>query len=309
MRGKIDDLGKVSVTVEEEDYDNSKFYYENTIVVDSDLGICCISIRPVPPGIPITDTRFWKCITRLETSIMLKYRRMTSELAEIKQMIKSLSSAGGVALSNMLGSNDVIGMSQRAITDNFLEVRKRLSDLEGTNESNFTITITPEFVTNMEKNEIVVHCTSDEPFDSIKVYFNGELKIDKADVIDYTYIDSIEDTTDIRVECILDGKFSIQTKTIKYYPPFFVGSGNIYEDIVKEENIVNYRNNPSGTYSVNCSEGDYIFVIVGKYIDKLIDTININSSDNMTKEEECSYVVYKSENTYSAGNQEININV
>lgn len=217
MKTQIDDLGKVSVTVEEEDHSICRPYSENTIVVDSDLGVCCISLRPVPPGIPITDTRFWKCITTLEKSIMLRYRKLINEVKDLKQIVNSLiqNSSMGTPFSNVFGNSEIIGMSQKAITDNFAAIRKRLCDLEGTNDFGFVLNIVPKHVEKTRKIKVDVLCNAyDDIFDSVKIYFNGELKIDEINVTTIEHKFYINKTTEIRAEIIIDGSYYVQTETI-----------------------------------------------------------------------------------------------
>ena len=218
MRSKIDDLGKASVTVEKEDHNSAKPYYENTIVVDSNLGICCISLRPVPAGIPITDTRFWKCLTKLDSSIMLNYRKLLKKVDELEQILNSLikNKEIGVPFSNNYGDSEIIGMTQKAISDNFCAIRKRLSDLEGTNEFDFSLSVVPTYIETEDSIEVNVICDiEDLSFDSLKIYFNDELKIQRENVTRFEYTDSIDATTVIKVEGIINGNYSMQYEIVK----------------------------------------------------------------------------------------------
>lgn len=220
MRSKIDDLGKVSVTVEEDDYNSSKFYYENTIVVDPVLGMSCISLRPVPAGIPLTDTRFWKCLNKLESSIMINYRKVLDEVEDLKQIVNSIiENAGlGTPFSNRLGNSEIIGITQKALSDNFCEIRKRLSDLEGKNEFDFDLIVTPTYVISENSVNIDIECdVQDKAFDNIKIYFNDILKVERNNITIFDYHDSINTTTIIKVEAIIDGEYSSRFETVRIY--------------------------------------------------------------------------------------------
>lgn len=315
MRGRIEDLGKVSVTVEEEDYRIDKAYYHNTIVVDPELGISCISIRPVPAGIPLTDTRFWKCLNRLETSVMINYRRMSREVKELKTIVESFlkSSGKGIALSNELGSSDTFGMTQRAIRDNIFELRKRVSDLERTNCSDFNIKVSPDFILDGDETPVTVYVDDGcecEIFDWIKIYINEELKFSKDNVADFEYKTTIVGTTKIEVEGMRDGVYSFEKKIIKPYYPFIIGCGKELEDIFIKDNLRRYNEKIDGSYPVDCKNNDYIFILIEKEGDSQIDTIKLNDDTiEMTKTEYDNYFVYKSLEVYEAGKYNVNINV
>ena len=316
MRTKIEDLGKVSVTVEEEDYNKSKFYYENTIVVDSSLGMCCISIRPVPAGIPLTDTRFWKCITRLETSVMIHYRRLMDEMEELRQLFQSSNSYSGVAFSEKLGNDKYIGMSQRKLSDLFFELDKRISNLEGTvGHALFKLNVTPKCVVSDCPVEVTVACQScgdcESVFDDIKIYFNDKLKFSNQNIVNINYTDFIEETTAVRVEATVCGKYYSETKFVIVNYPLIVSSGETVNDALSKTDldILPYSCRFGGTYNITCEEDDYIFIITNKDVAKRISSIKINNEDlSYDTISYNKYNIYKSTNTYSAGDYTIIIN-
>ena len=312
MKAKIDDLGKVSVTVEEDDHNPSQFYYENTIVTDTNLGICCISLRPVPAGIPITDTRFWKCITKLDSSLMLRYRKMINELEAIKSILDSIvkNHTLGTPFSSALGNSEIIGVNQRTISDIVSSFDRRISDLEGKNTFGFNLYIKPKYVIATEEIQININCVSNnDAFDSLKIYFNEELKVDRENVIDFTHVDNISETTKIRVEAIIDGLYYVQTRLVKYYYyPLIICGAETLSDIFTEENIVDYDGTIEGIYNIECSNNDNIYIAFKNDMPCPFEHITVNDVETSFETIEYEgYIVYKSTNTYSFGNYKINI--
>ena len=71
MKLEIDDLGVCGVTVD--DWAIEKSFKPKTITTDYSSWICYISRRAVPANTPITDTYYWKPLTRLQSQLAFNY--------------------------------------------------------------------------------------------------------------------------------------------------------------------------------------------------------------------------------------------
>lgn len=91
MQLNTQNLGKVSVTVDEGYWDINKEYARLTIVEVKDKFATYISRKYVPEGIEITDKEYWMPFSSLSESIILDYNLFVKEYKDkLAQLVKDL---------------------------------------------------------------------------------------------------------------------------------------------------------------------------------------------------------------------------
>ena len=78
MKLQIDDLGFVSINVE--DWDINLSFPRLTLTTDYSTWITYISRKAVPAGTPITDIKYWKPIGRIKNDIVFDYDKFKQEV-------------------------------------------------------------------------------------------------------------------------------------------------------------------------------------------------------------------------------------
>ena len=151
MKLQIDDLGHVTIGVE--DWDINLSFDRLTLTTDYSTWITYISRKKVPAGIPITDINYWKPIGRLKNDLVFNYQEFKDEIREdihnysnvitaYNNKIKALdnvissflsTSSGGEAFSTQFGNSQVMGITQKTLTDAFKNVYKILEKLRDSN--------------------------------------------------------------------------------------------------------------------------------------------------------------------------------
>lgn len=92
MKTIIKHLGKVSITPEG-DYNPDKDYDRLCLVLDKTNYISYISKKPVPKGVPLSDSNYWMMFTILKEEILLDYNKFIElygdKLAELDVITKN----------------------------------------------------------------------------------------------------------------------------------------------------------------------------------------------------------------------------
>lgn len=88
MKLNIDKYGKVSVTIEENPWSNSK-HYDKLTIVEAGEGTynTYISRVPVPAGTPLSDRHYWIPFSKLDNNIIINYNEFK---ASVKEEINSI---------------------------------------------------------------------------------------------------------------------------------------------------------------------------------------------------------------------------
>lgn len=239
-----------------------------------------------------------------------KYKNITDELYS---MIASLQ-VGGIALSQKLGERTDIGISQNGITEAITRIWSKLEDMTGECYIGFNMFVTPNYIA--VEGPATVNVTADSTggisnFDLIRVYANGELKAENMAV--ETLTTSFEITEDTVVTCVatIAGRTYTKEETIHKYTPFFIGSGQDYTDVMTEECIQTLEGTLEGNYDMTVQhDGDYIFIIIPPSTKPEFRRADINGYEIPLSETETEeLVIYKSLNTYTSGEYNIDIDI
>lgn len=328
MKLQIDDLGNVGIIVE--DWNIGRSYKPRTLTTDYSTWITYISRKAVPAGIELTNIGYWKPIARLSKDLAFDYQKfkesVNNEVSNLASTIVSFgnriddlynqmqsfleTASGGTAISKNYGNSDLVGVSQRTLTTTINGLYKLIGDAIGVDINNVIITVNPtSFIGNEAAPVNISAVCSYGLFDYVKVYFDGELVIEKNNIETFTETLSLTKTTTIRVEAMVLGETYSKTQVVTMTSDFFVGAGSSYEDVYNPTYARVYNGDPTGAYPVEVKQGDRIFVIIPTQDDSKIEQIEMNDFNiPMDKSTFGIYTVYTSMNTYTAGNYTIDIN-
>lgn len=314
---QIDNLGKVSITVEEDYWSINKDYDKLTIVEKEDIFGTFISRKPVPAGTEITNRKYWIPFSSLKEDIVLRFGEVINKLnnldvsltekeAEIYKAMAALT-AGGLVLKQTFGDSETVGISQKAITKKIDELQDKIDNLHpGT--IGVTINATPNIIYDNENTNVTVvaQLVNQSIAEEIKIFIDDELISTEENVSELTITEIFNQTKVVRVQALQKGFTYENSITVIGTKPFYIGSGIAYTNIVDEEHKQSIKNSPVGTYNINvATDGHYIFFVVpetmninnatmGGFEFPLEEPQSVTISDN-------NYKVYRSSNTYDTG--------
>lgn len=250
----------------------------------------------------------------LTDQVDAKYKNITDELYSL---IASLQ-VGGIALSQQFGDRTDIGISQKTLTKVLGRMWDELAIITGKTYMDFTLTVQP--IEAYTEGPATITITADcseaiSDFDSIKIYNGNELIAESEDVVRFTTSLSIDQTSVIRAVGMIMGKTITKEQTVIKEIPFFIGSGQVYTDVMNPSCLQPLDGTLEGDYDVTIrNNGDYMFIIIPisrkdefRRADMNGLGLKVEIPLNATEHED--YVVYQSVNTYKAGTYNIDIDI
>ncbi len=227
------------------------------------------------------------------------------------QMQSFLATAsGGKAFSNMYGNSEVMGVTQKVLTETINGLYELIFDALGIEIGDVQITISPDGFFSNEATVVNIAATADYGlFDFVKVYFDGEKVLEETSIKTFSKDLTIGKTTTIKVEAQVLGKLYTYEKTVTMASDFFIGAGATYEDVYNPQYTRPYDGNPIGQYTIEVVEGQRIIIILPTADVSKIEQIEMNDFNiPMDTTTFGIYTVYTSLNTYQAGTYIIDIN-
>ncbi len=252
----------------------------------------------------VSDNFISTLVSPLINALDQKYKAITNELYS---MIRSLQ-VGGLALSDRLGNREDIGITQKEITAVINSLNARIDDITGQYQGLY-MTVTP--TTFIAEDSGTVNITASAAvgvFDHIAFYLNDVL-VSEADQI-ASYSDSVEisETSEIKCVATILGVEYVKTQTVTKYFPFFLGCGTTLEEALSPENARDYEGTLVGSYDITANEGDKIFMLIPASLQSEFIRLDMNGYEiPFTVEQEGDLVIWESENTYQAGEYNIDI--
>ncbi|MBQ3306946.1 MAG: hypothetical protein IJG68_02000 [Bacilli bacterium] len=125
MRLQVDELGHVGIQVD--DWDITREYNSRVITTDYSTWITYISRKKVPANTPITDTEYWKPICKLSRELLFDYNKFKEETTTIVNSFLN-THGGGIAFSNELGDSEIIGVTQKKVTQEVNRLDSRINE-------------------------------------------------------------------------------------------------------------------------------------------------------------------------------------
>ena len=220
------------------------------------------------------------------------------------------TASGGEAFSTMYGNSNVMGVTQKTLTETVNGLYQLIFDTLGIEVGDVQISITPDGFFSNEAAVVNIAATADYGlFDFVKVYFDGVKVIEKTSVVTFSEDRTIGKTTTIRVEAQVLGKLYTYEKTVTMASDFFIGAGATYEDVYDPQYTRPYDGDPTGSYTVEVAEGQRIIIILPTADVSKIEQIEMNDFNiPMDTTTFGIYTAYTSLNTYQAGTYTIDIN-
>ena len=238
----------------------------------------------------------------LNTSINTRIKNLEDQM---KYFFKNNSNIS--TLSGQFGDNEYIGINQNAITKAINDIWEKIGEISGEEYPGIKILITPEYFIGEDSCELTV--SSNNIFDNLKLYINGELIEEKENIKNLTIPLQIYETIEIKCVAKILGIEYVKTKVIIHYDSFWMGAGTNYSDIMNTNNLIQIgvKNN----YNVNFSSGDHLFIIIGENVSfnrADMNGIEIPFIKETVTIDEKTYYVFTSENTYEGGTYNIDLN-
>ena len=320
MKQNIDYLGNIGIVVEDWDIHNS--YRPRTITTDYSSWISYISRKPVPPNIELTNTEYWKPITRLEAELAFNYEKFKRDINEHMHSLETQmasfmkTASGGTGLASIFGDSEDIGVTQKTLTDGFNKIWSKLEDITGESLLGFQMAVTPEYYIGEEGCNIHVTATTVDTvgvFEQLDFYINGQL-INHGENVDYMEFDTeITETSVVTCVAKILGIEYQKQAIITHYSSFWLGAGSTYTDVMKNSNLRPIANGMRGAYNIDLASGQKIIIVLGEslrqgFIRADINGVEIAFVETAVTVDGNTYKVLTSENTYQAGTYNIDIN-
>ena len=234
---------------------------------------------------------------------------------EVRNLILSAGSHG-IAVANEFGDNNLISVSQKALTDAFVKVWQKLEDMTGEMLQGISMTVNPDYFIGEDGADIHITANTVETtgiFEQIRFLINGAEVYSAENVDTLEYDTHIDETSVIKCEAKIMGIWYSREKVITHYNSFWLGAGTSYTDIMDVEHCIPITNGMRGAYDVNVDNGDNLFIVVGGslaqgFLRADMNSIEIPFTESTVEIEGETYKVYTSANTYNAGTYNIDIN-
>ena len=199
-------------------------------ITNDKLGLQSVSFDNLMPNVPdmITDGPF--------SMVDQKYKRITDELYT---MIRSLE-IGGVALSPQFGYREDIGITQKTLTKVLGRIWEEIGNITGHDYMDFTLTVAP--LATYSESSAIIEMTADctnaiSDFDLIQLFVDDELIAEGSDVSVFRHTVTIDSTSVVKAVGTILGKTITKRVTAIKEVPFFMGSGQQYQDVMNQECI------------------------------------------------------------------------
>lgn len=260
----------------------------------------------------IHPDRFAPCV---ETDWLLpilnrKCMLMQKQINELRQLVTSYVEHG-VALSNCLGANKDIGITQWRLTREIVALNNRINDITGSPGKGICVTITPDVFISETDGEVALTVTSsgEDILEKVKIYVNDELIIEREWTDGFIERFTLTETSMVKTVVQIMGIEYTDMKVVTKLFPFFIGSGEIWTDAETVDNAQVYRGHLRGSYDTTVNnDGEKIFVIIPKNLSYQMIRADINGLEiPMVIKEHDDLVIYESTNTYTAGRYNIDI--
>lgn len=234
---------------------------------------------------------------------------------DLQNQIDSLEIAG-LALSNEFGQSTTRGVSQKTLTTAINRLWSKIEDMTGEVLQGINMVVSPEYYIGEDGANVHIQANTVEAngiFEHIAFYINGILLME-ADNVDYFEYDTqISETSVVKCEAKIMGITYTREKIITHYNSFWLGAGNAYTDIMDVAHTIPITNGMRGAYNVNVAEGNHLFIIIGEslrsgFLRADINSIEIPFTESTVTINGNNYIVFTSENAYTAGTYNIDIN-
>lgn len=241
--------------------------------------------------------------------------KLKAKDADLQNQIDSFNEHG-VSVSNVFGTDQHVGVSQKTLTDAFNKLWQKIEDITGDALQGISMTVTPDYF--ISEDGCSVHITANTVetngiFEHIAFYANGSLIAEADNVHFFEYDTELTETTVIRCVAKIMGIEYPRQAIVTHYNSFWLGAGATYQDIMDVEHVIPITSGLRGQHEVTAAADDRIFIILGESLRSAFLRADISFTEiNFTEQEVTvdgkTYCVLTSENTYEAGTFKVFIN-
>lgn len=253
--------------------------------------------------------------TKYSDGITALNLKLDKKIAETIKLIENLE-VTGMAVMQEFGDSESFGISQKKITAAINQLWEKLEEITGEIYQGINMVVTPDYF--ISEDGATVHITASTVeangiFEHIAFYGNGTL-ISEASNVDYFELDHhINETTIIMCKAKILGVEYSRQHVITHYNSFWIGAGDTYQDIMDVEHVIPITNGMRGAYDVDVAQGDHIIIVVGEslaggFLRADMNSVEIQFTESTIVVDGNSYRVFTSENAYTAGTYNIDIN-
>lgn len=239
-----------------------------------------------------------------------KCKWMEKQMLELRQLVTSYVEHG-VALSNCLGANKDIGITQWRLTREIVALNNRINDITGSPGKGICVTITPDVFISETDGEVALTVTSsgEDILEKVKIYVNDELIIEKEWTEGFLEHFTLKETSMVKTVVQIMGIEYTDMRVVTKLFPFFIGSGQVWQDAETVDNAQVYRGHLNGSYDMTVNnDGEKIYVIIPKRLAYQMIRIDMNGFEvPVTTHEDGELLIYESLNQYQAGRYNIDI--
>ena len=227
--------------------------------------------------------------------------------AELQNLIASIS-AGGIALAQSWGNSDLIGITQRFLTEEHNAVWNMIYSLIN-DKATVSLTVTPSVVHVGSTNTITLKATTDTEATEIKITGGTSVITGSGKSVqgtDTVQLSAAGEKSYI-AEFTINGLKKSTTAKLTAVNKIYYGSGDAYTDAAS---VASARKAPAGTYNVTVGTGGKsIFFVIPATM--TINKATLSGFDFpldapvSVEKDNVSYKSYKSSNTMDAGTYQI----
>lgn len=186
---------------------------------------------------------------------------------DLQRQINSIETSG-LALSQGLGNDPAIGISQKAITEEILRLHDRINEITGEITMGIDMIVSPDYYVGYEGCDVHILAMSygADRFDYIAFYINNSAE----PAIERTSVNTVDETLHIEhsatIKCVarIMGKEFIKEKTVSQISSFWAGAGSKWQDIMDTSHAVSISDSSQYQIPVTVNQGDYLFIILSE---------------------------------------------
>lgn len=277
--------------------------------------LCDDSVTPSKVSSDFVDTLVAPLIDALRRKHNTDVDSLKAKDKDLQNQIDSLEIAG-VAVSNEFGTDPHISISQKTMTDAINKLWQKLEDMTGEVLQGISTSVTPDYFISEDGCSVHISANTVETngiFEHIAFYGNGSL-ITEADNVDFFEYDTeITETTIIKCVAKIMGVEYTRQQIVTHYNSFWLGAGSTYSDIMDVEHVIPITNGMRGAYDVDVAQGQHIIIVVGEslaggFLRADLNSVEINFTESTVTVDGKNYKVFTSDEVYSAGTYNIDIN-
>jgi hypothetical protein len=202
------------------------------------------------------------------------------------------------------------------MTDAINKLWQKLEDMTGEVLQGISMLVTPDYYIGEDGCSVHIKASTVDAngiFEHIAFYINGTLLVEANNVDLFEYDTTVNETSVIKCEAKIMGITYTREKIITHYNSFWLGAGNSYSDIMNVEHVIPITNGMRGAYDVDVTQGQHIIVVVGEslaggFLRADLNSVEINFTESTVTVDDKNYKVFTSEEAYSAGTYNIDIN-